>query len=254
MGTVITNLVAQPALRSFGFSTKWTATATNYTIGQVSDPTCPEGGSNVAGITNTVVATTGQIMCTISANPFAARAPINSSLRYSASVWVKRVNAEAHPNVRLLLVTHTAAQVAATPSTTFVANVAPPIGVWTKLTATNVAIGAAAAEVGYLGVYPIGTPSAVTGGIYYVSAASLYQRAVHPPAGRFFDGETKTWEPDTVCAWTGVAGQSASTWTSVRDQIGVINTYDGVSELPLTSTLYDGSADSAQTYVESQVV
>jgi hypothetical protein len=251
VSTSITNLVPLPALRSYTLGTKWSTVTTYYSIAQVTDATCPEGGTNVAAVTtNTTGYAVGNIHCGFYP---AIRFPVDSTKTVSASAWLKRVNPESHPSYRLLLIVRRAGAVAGT-TTTLVATISPPVGVWTKISVENKAVTDPLTIDGYLGVYPIGTLGAI-GGITYYNAAMFLQRPVLPPAGRFFDGDTKTWEPDTVCTWTGTPGASTSTWTSVRNQIGTLTRWSGSAEVALTkSGRWTGSAELTETYVESQVV
>ena len=257
MSTSITNLVYYPALRGYPMGSKWTTSVTWYSLATVTDATCPEGGTTVAAITTTTAGyAIGNSMLAISATPTTIRAPIDATKTFSASVWIKRVNPESHSTYRLLLIVRRAGGVGGTTTTMVGGTTLPAVGVWTKLTANNIAITDPLTIDGYLGVYPgsVGGLGQV-GGIAYINAAMLVQRPVLPPAQRFFDGDTKTWEPDTVCAWTGTPAASSSTWTSVRDQIGKFSRWDGSAEVALTkSGRWTGSTEVPETYVESQVV
>ena len=256
MSTSITNLVYYPALRSYPMGSKWSTSVTWYSIAAVTDATCPEGGTTVAAITtNTTGYAIGNVQCAISATPTTIRAPIDATKTFSASVWIKRVNPESHSTYRLLLIARRAGGVTGT-TTTMVLGTTVPVGVWTRLAVENRAILDPLTVDGYLGIYP-GSAGGLgsVGGLLYVNAAVLVQRPVLPPAQRFFDGDTKTWEPDTVCAWTGTPAASSSTWTSVRNQIGAFTRWDGAAEVPLTkSGRWTGSSEVPETYVESQVV
>lgn len=256
MSTSITNLVAYPALRGYTMGTKWGTVPAFYSIASVTDATCPVGGSTVAEITTTTAGyAIGNAMCLISSLPVTVRSPINPALPVSGSVWIKRVNAEAHSTYRLLMLVRRAGAVNGT-TTTLITPITPPIGVWTQIVAENKPVTDPLTVDAYLGVYPATTPGlGVVGGILRVNAAVLAQRPALAPGQRFFDGDTNLGHTDTALAWTGTPGASPSTWTSVRDQIGKFSRWDGAAEVPLTkSGRWDGSAEVPETYVESQVV
>lgn len=251
MGTALTNLCTCGAVRGYGVGGgRWATTTAVHTLSQAVDPTCPEGGQDVAVSTMHTQSTNGQSVFTV-AGGTALRAPLDGTRPVSATAWFKLVNAQCWPQWRLLMICQK--EGANTTSTTLATGIFPAVGEWQQVVVANKMLADPATISGYLGLYPIGAVLGTVGAVVYANAWTILQRPAPAPGGRFWDGDTTEWEPDTVCAWTGTPGSSPSTWDSTRDQVGKFSKWDGAAEVPLPATSqWAGGAEVPADYVEAQ--